>query len=482
MTSDEEIRPAADAASAFTVEGPGAGGSAVTALAGLGPLETRYARSRRYRDVIEGDVTEHTTGTHWNIAVATALGWTLDSTVGALYALIIPFLILDFHVSLNKLTLWVTITGLISTLATYAWPWLSDQVGRRLAFTINIFISGVFVVLTAISGSWLLFLVFYTLMRAATNGEWSIAANLTAETWPARHRAKVLSGARSCYGLGVALAGLMGTYIIPHFGWRWAFALPAVVALVGFYVRLYCPESPYWVRTKERRARISDEEAKGNKVSAEDQAWLAKADKPSISQLFEKGQTKLTLAAIFVAITAGLSWFPIGVYGPLFLYQTHHWTVVEYSRWYTWFGLVGIAGYFLMGWIADRWSRLAGMVVGNLISIAVVLPFTLMNQTWALWVFGLAADFGLIGVWGIVMAYTAELFPTRVRGTGQGFAWTVGGFAIFSLPYIVVWLRDIGGSFRLPFELVPAVLVIQLVGIFLLKIDYARRPLDAIRV
>ena len=46
----------------------------------------------------------------------------------------------------------------------------------------------------------------------------------------------------------------------------------------------------------------------------------------------------------------------------------------------------------------------------------------------------------------------------------------------------MVWLRDIGGSFRLPFELVPAVLVIQLVGIFLLKIEYARRPLDAIRV
>lgn len=47
------------------------------------------------------------------------------------------------------------------------------------------------------------------------NGEWSIAANLTAETWPAKHRSKVLSGTRSLYGLRVIL-GMVGYWVL---GW-----------------------------------------------------------------------------------------------------------------------------------------------------------------------------------------------------------------------------------------------------------------------
>lgn len=48
------------------------------------------------------------------------------------------------------------------------------------------------------------------------------------------------------------------------------------------------------------------------------------------------------------------------------------------------------------------------------------------------------ADFGLIGVWGLIFTYTAELFPTRNRGTGSGFVWTVADPAGFGVPYAAV--------------------------------------------
>lgn len=64
-----------------------------------------------------------------------------------------------------------------------------------------------------------------------------------------------------------------------EFGWRAAFLPPAVIALIAIYVRVMCPESPYWVRTKDRRDRIKARVAAKQIVSAENQAWMSKADK-----------------------------------------------------------------------------------------------------------------------------------------------------------------------------------------------------------
>jgi len=447
----------------------------------VGLLEAKYANSRRFQNVIAGDTSETLTATHWNIALATAFGWFLDSMSIALYALIIPYLLTDFHITLSYLTFWVTITGLFAVATTYLWPWFSDQVGRRLAFTINIALTGVFVVLTAWAQSWALFLLFYTLMRACLNGEWSIAANLTAETWPAKYRSKVLSVARSLYGFGVALAGVIGTYIIAPHGWRWGYGITAVLALVALFFRMLCPESPHWVRTRDRRDRVRALIREGSDVSEEDRVWYSRAAKASIRQLFEPGQTKLTIAATFVAITGSLTWIPLGSYAPLFLSETHHWTTGQYSSWYTWFGIFGAIGYWFLGWIADKWSRFAAMVVGNIITIATIIPFSLVHGHAALWIFGCLADFGLIGVWGVIFTYSAELFPTRMRGTGSGFTWTVAGLVGFGAPYAAVWLRDMSGSFALPFMLVAPILVLQIIGLWLFKVEYARRTLDSIR-
>jgi MFS transporter, putative metabolite:H+ symporter len=455
--------------------------STLTAVSSVGLLEAKYANNRRYQNVSAGDASDTLTTTHWNIALATAFGWFLDSMSIALYALIIPYLLTDFHITLSYLTAWVTITGLIAVGTTYLWPWFSDQVGRRLAFTINIALTGIFVVLTAVSQSWVLFLVFYTLMRACLNGEWSIAANLTAETWPAKYRSKILSFCRSLYGFGVALAGVIGTYIIAPYGWRWGFGITAVLAVVALFFRMLCPESPHWVRTRDRQTRVRQEVREGKELSAEDSAWWTKAGKVPIRQLFEPGQTKLTIAACFVAVTGIITWVPLGTYAPTFLAETHGWTTAEYSSWYTWFGVFGAFGYWFLGWIADKWSRLAAMVVGNIITIATIIPFALVHSYDALWWFGCLADFGLIGVWGVIFTYTAELFPTRNRGTGSGFCWTVAGLAGFGVPYAAVWINDASGSFSLPFILIAPILVLQIIGLFFFRIEYARKTLDEIR-
>ena len=66
----------------------------------------------------------------------------------------------------------------------------------------------------------------------------------------------------------------------------------------------------------------------------------------------------------------------------------------------------------------------------------------------ALWLLGMGWAWGFIGVWGPVTTYTAEMYPTRIRGVGNGFSWSVA-FLVGAVlwPFVSVWLRETTGSF-----------------------------------
>lgn len=445
-----------------------------------GALELRRRQSRRFRDV--ADPGGPVTFTHWAIASATALGWMIDSLGASIYALIIPLLIVQFHSNLNQMTFDLLIVGLIAAAATYFWPWLADRIGRRPSFVINMLLTGAFLILTGFARSWNTFILFYALFLLAEVGEWGIASTLTAETWPARYRGSILSFARSFYGYGAALSGLVGTTLIAAYGWQAGYWVVAGIALLAVVVRFVCPESPYWVRVRDRKARIKDMARRGIAIPEADQDWKAKADRPSVGQLFLVDQRRRTIVAVFVALTATAAFATVGAWQPLYLSEAHHWSLGQYSNYILWWGLVGAAGYYFCGWIADRWSRLGAMLAGNVICIAFIIPWSLVSDKWMLYAFGLAANFGLIGVWGTVLTYTAELFPTRIRGVGQGFAWALAGLFTRGVPYAALWIRDQTGSFQAAFLIIPGLLAIQIIGLWIGKEEHAGQSLDAIAV
>ena len=133
---------------------------------------------------------------------------------------------------------------LVSIVGLYLWPWLADRFGRRNILALNIAVYSLAMPLVALSPTWVAFVAAYSIVRFALNGEWAVGSMLVAETWPARLRGLVLSFDRSAWGVGAALAGTIATFVVTVWGWRAAFVMPAVVALLAVYVRLLCPESP----------------------------------------------------------------------------------------------------------------------------------------------------------------------------------------------------------------------------------------------
>ena len=93
-------------------------------------------------------------------------------------------------------------------------------------------------------------------MRLALNREW--AARCWSRKPDQRDGADSSSASTARRGaFGAALAGTIVTFVVTVWGSRAAFVLPVMIALLAIYVRLLSPESPYWVRTQDRKRRIA---------------------------------------------------------------------------------------------------------------------------------------------------------------------------------------------------------------------------------
>jgi MFS family permease len=445
-----------------------------------GPLESRHLRSPAFRNASD---TTRLTPTHWHIAVANGLGWGFDGMDGVIFAVVTPMVMAEWSVGLGTFRTGLQIAMLLGVVGTYFWPWLADRVGRRNLLAVNIALFSLAMPLVALSPGFWFFIGFYGLVRFALAGEWAIGSMLVAETWPARLRGLVISVDRSTWGIGAALAGGIAAWIVDAFGWRWAFVPPAAIALIAVYVRLNCPESPYWVRMVDRRNRIRERLGAGLALNDEDRRWISRAEKVGIRQLFLPDLLVNTLLSTFVAITSVVAVSTVILWMPLFLKEQHGFTAGEYGAFYIWWGLVGATGICFAGWLIDQLGRRIGFAV-MLIEASVFLTWWVFatDKTTLFWV-GLVWGWGLLGVWGPITTFTAEMYPTRIRGVGNGFSWLLGqliGYVFW--PFVTVYIRQVTGSFQMAFLIIPAILVLQVVVIWIYIPEYARRELNEIAV
>jgi MFS family permease len=446
-----------------------------------GPLETSYReRSAAFRAASDRT---RLTRTHWHIAIANGLGWGFDGMDGVIFALATPLVIKDFGVTLPQYRSGLQISLLIGILGMYVWPWLADRYGRRNLLAINIALFSLLMPIAAVTATFAAFVAVRSAINFALNGEWSLGSMLVAETWPAHMRGRVIGINRGTWCFGAALAGVITTFIIAEWGWRIACVVPAVVALLAVYVRIGLPESPYWVRLQDRKRRIREAQAAGRPLLPADQAWLDKAVRIPISQLFLPDMLSGTAAATFIACCSTIIYGTVGGWMPLYLAQERHWSTATYGTFYIWWGLVGFLGLFAAGLIADRFGRKPAFYIMLLEGAVFLTLWVYAESDIELWIYGLLWSIGFLGFWAPAMILTAEIYPTRIRGVGNGFSWAVAWLVGFVLwPFVTIGIQQSTGSFAKAFLIVPVAMLLMGVGIWLFTPEHRGKELDAIAV
>jgi MFS family permease len=130
---------------------------------------------------------------------------------------------------------------------------LTDRLGRKKLFMITLAVYLTATVATAFSfAPWYFFLCrFFT--GAGIGGEYSAINSAIDELIPAARRGRVDLAINGSYWFGAAIGSVASILLLntgifaPGVGWRLAFALGGVLALVIIVVRRHVPESPRWL-------------------------------------------------------------------------------------------------------------------------------------------------------------------------------------------------------------------------------------------
>src|SRR5262249_39804412 len=102
-------------------------------------------------------------------------------------------------------------------------------------------------------------------------------------------------------------------------------------------------------------------------------------------------------------------------------------------------------GYLSFGWVADAFGRRRSFVVYLVAAAVLVLGFGSIRNPLLLAVLGPLTTFFGTGFFSGFGAVAAELYPTAIRATAQGFTYNVGRMASALAPFVVGALAETNG-------------------------------------
>ena len=96
------------------------------------------------------------------------------------------------------------------------------------------------------------------------------------------------------------------------------------------------------------------------------------------------------------------------------------------------------AGYLCGAFLSDRFGRKLNFIVFSIASMAIALVYTRVQMSNALLlVLGFPLGFFASGIFAGMGAFMTELFPTRIRGSGQGFCYNFGRAVGATFPFLI---------------------------------------------
>ncbi|TFB76824.1 MFS transporter [Cryobacterium flavum] len=354
---------------------------------------------------------------------------------------------------------------------------LADRIGRRQVFALTLLVYGVATGASALSGSVAVLIAWRFLVGLGLGAELPVASTLVSEFAPPRIRGRIIVLLESFWAIGWTLAAVIGFLVVPSSenGWRWALAVGAAPALYAVFVRLRLPES---VRFLESRGRFVKAESTVRRFELSAKVTVPPPESdPAVQGGVERKDSTGGFAALWSPSLRGrtaapwLVWFCVNFsyYGAFIWLPTvlvaSGFSLVRSFAYTLIITVAQLPGYAASAYLIERWGRrstLAVFLIGSASSAALFGIATDSSQVIAA---GMLLSFFNLGAWGALYAVTPEVYPTRIRATGAGWAAGNGRIAAILAPLAVPLLREAGGT-GLLFAVFAGFFVVAALGTF----------------
>lgn len=353
----------------------------------------------------------------WRALLAAQLGWMLDAMDFLLFTFALIPIQKELGLTKQDIALPIGAALFASAIGGIVFGRLADRIGRVRAMTISILLySGATAGMATAHSLWEL-VAWRILVGLGMGGEWSCGSVLVAETWPAQHRAKAMGIMQAGWAIGALIAAGLSALVLEPFGWRVLFLIGALPAVLAFFIRRTVEEPPVWQQQRREPSRwldIFSAEYRGR-------AFLA----------------TLLASSVMLAFWGVTSWLPSFLATPVSEGGAGL-TLTKSSQWIIILQAGAFFGYITFGWIADRIGRRPAFTLFMLGAAIVVPAFAFgARSTWTLLLIGPLVGYFAHGYFSVFGAMLAELFPTRIRASAQGFCYNAGRLVSAFAPYAI---------------------------------------------
>ncbi|MFJ9154712.1 MFS transporter [Streptomyces sp. NPDC102270] len=359
-------------------------------------------------------------------------GYALDSYDYFTLPLSMVALAASFGLNSGQTGLFTTVTLLASGIGGALAGVLADRAGRVRALMITVVTYAIFTVACGFAPDFESLLVFRALQGLGFGGEWAVGAILVAEYASAKHRGRTLGAIQSSWAVGWALAAIMYTLVFSVLddgtAWRVMFWTGALPALLVVWMRRRVQDAPEAVAVREKSA-----------------------GKGSFAAIFKPDLLRTTIFAGLLSTGVQGGYYTLATWVPTYLKSDRGLSVVGTGGYLTFLISGAFLGYLTGGYLTDRLGRRRNIWLFALLSAVCIVAYGNIPSgadTWLL-ILGFPLGFCMSAIFSGFGSYLSELYPTAVRGSGQGFTYNAGRAVGAVFPTTVGFLADswgVGGA------------------------------------
>lgn len=353
-------------------------------------------------------------------------GWALDALDVQIFSFVIPTLMAQWSLSRGEAGMLGTVTLLLSAVGGWVAGALCDRYGRVRVLQVTVAWYAVFTFLSGFAPNFETLFVTRAMQGLGFGGEWAAGAVLLGEVIQDRFRGRAVGFVQSGWAVGWAGAALLYMLffaVLPEdVAWRALFWIGLAPAVLVIWLRRYVEEPEVFAQRAASRKP------------------------PGLAHLFSvlKPPYLATTLKVSLLVTGAQGGsYALSIWLPTYLKTVRHISTIGTGSYLLLHIFGAFLGFITGAYLSDRIGRRPTFLVSVLGAPVLVLiyMFAPIGDT-AMLFLGIPLGFFIYLMLSPMGPFMTELYPTEVRGAGQGFCYNAGRATGALFPGLVGFLSE----------------------------------------